>query len=340
MANLRDLELGWEGGIRGGTWRGHSGGPSSRDENAVGPRPPGRRKTPIRGCPSSTRESPHRHGSADSHDSVFSILWRTHAYLQLPHTLSPIHTQNTRYPIPSSFFSLAIQMAPSRRASRRQTRPSTLIQGGIRRSRREQRVPARLQEEIATTQERRASNPPPTIALGSEVSETSSETLSSGLSDSLAESEQEPKTQSLPEPLDLPTLNNILQQREDQLVNRILTQLAGVQTMPRPLNQPRPTTQGQPTHLPPPPLYHSTQGIGDEVSDILSTYFPPPTRNHDESASTAMDSVGAWFPVVERTTLILIIENRFQTNEYPPPPRIGKRQSRVTACYQHWGCVF
>ena len=73
MANSRDLELGWEGGIRGGTCRGHSGGPSSREENAVGPRPPGRRKTPIRGCPSSTRESPHRHGSADSHDLVFSI---------------------------------------------------------------------------------------------------------------------------------------------------------------------------------------------------------------------------------------------------------------------------
>ena len=72
MANSRDWTLVGRA-IRRSTCRGYSGGPSPRDDTAVGPRPPGRRKTPIRGCPSSTRENPHRHGSADSHDSVFSI---------------------------------------------------------------------------------------------------------------------------------------------------------------------------------------------------------------------------------------------------------------------------
>ena len=117
-------------------------------------------------------------------------------------------------------------MARSRRVPRQKTRNAPQIQRGIRRRRREQRNAARPTEANATTPEQRAGNLLPAITLGSEVSESSPGTLSSESPDSSSEPEPEPETHQQPEPIDLPTLNNILQQREDHLLNRIFTHLA------------------------------------------------------------------------------------------------------------------
>lgn len=203
-------------------------------------------------------------------------------------------------------------MAPSRRVPRRQTRTATLIQGGIRRSRRVQQAPARLGEENTATPERRAGSPLPTITLGSELSELSSVTLLSETSDTQAEQEPGTVTQPQPEHLDIPTLNNILQQREDQFLDRILTQLARQQSPPPHHGRAGVPERGRPTQPPTQAPYRSTQHTGDTISEVNSTYSPPPILSHDESASAAMNSVEAWFPGVERATLTQIIENRFK----------------------------
>ena len=203
------------------------------------------------------------------------------------------------------------RMAPLRRVPRRQTQNAPLIQGGIQRSRRERQNTARSTAENATTLEQRARSPPPAITLGSEVSELSSGTLSSKSPQSPLEPALEPEARTQPESLDLPTLNNILQQREDQFLDRILTHLAGKQTMPHHHDRTGTAARGR-ARQPPPRQSRPTQGPEDETSDTHSMYSPQPIHDNDESASVAMDSVEAWFPGVERATLTQIIENRFK----------------------------
>ena len=113
--------------------------------------------------------------------------------------------------------------------------------------------------------------------------------------------------------IDLQAMNRILAQREDQLVELILTQLAGTREHPFDVNHNASIALPfhQRSHTPADP--HYTQGTG--IPDMHGTYYLPPI--HDASASATMESVELLFPGVDRSTLTQIIENRFKpTNIY------------------------
>ena len=199
-------------------------------------------------------------------------------------------------------------MAPSRRVARQPARGTPSIRGGIRRSRRERRTAIRLMEPdtIHVQQQRDTTSG---SALAEPVSPSSS-TLSSGTLDNDSESAAAPPSV----PIDLQTLTTILQQREDQLLDRILTHFPQPHNASQALPPPVDTTTGHyPSHNQP---SHLGSELGARLGDSRGMFSPPPAH-HDESASATMDTVEMLFPGVERSTLTQIIENRFKpTNIY------------------------
>ena len=179
------------------------------------------------------------------------------------------------------------------------------IRGGIRRSQRSRRVPARP-DDISPERESITLAVPVTRASSSELS--TSETLSS------ATLENHPGQSPAQQPaIDLQTIDRILAQREDQLVGRILSQLAEMREHPFEVNHNASISlpAHERSHTPAELCYPEATG----VPNIHCTYLSPPTQ--DESASATMDSVELLFPGVDRSTLTQIIENRFKpTNIY------------------------
>ena len=173
------------------------------------------------------------------------------------------------------------------------------IRGGIRRSGRGRRAAVQTADSdtiyVQTDQ-----------SLESTQSELSS---SATLSDGTPDDDQVPAA-AAPEPIDLQTLNTILQQREDQLVDRILTHLNRPQNPPSPTPGQNLESRNQPQDQPFYFLVGSELGEGPRVPDNRGMFTPLPIL-HDESASASIDSVEILFPGVERSTLTQIIENRF-----------------------------
>ena len=115
-----------------------------------------------------------------------------------------------------------------------------------------------------------------------------------------------------PRPIDIDTLNTILERREGQLVDRILSHLATHHTTQTPLVGHSSANHRQPINLP----QHQSSEIGDGAAEMHSMHSSHPAH-HDESASAVMDLVEILFPGVERGTLTQIIVNRFKpTNIY------------------------
>ena len=199
-------------------------------------------------------------------------------------------------------------MAPSRRIARRPAQAIPPTRGGIRRSRRVGRAP-RLSGELETIHVRQAAHRDPSPATPDSPL-SSSVTLSEGTPEGVHTAREHPP----PGPVDIDALNAILNQREDQLVNRILAHLSTHHT-PSPLPRVHSTTNDlQPGNK------RGRQGSELEggITAMDGTYAPP-LSHHGESASAGvmMDSVEMLFPGVERVTLMQIIKNRFKpTNIY------------------------
>ena len=138
---------------------------------------------------------------------------------------------------------------------------------------------------------------------------------SAKLSDGTPDDDQVPAA-AAPEPIGLQTLHTILQQREDQLVDRILTHLNRPQNPPSPTPGQNLASRNQPQDQPFYLRVGSELGEGPRVPDNRDMFTPLPIL-YDESASASIDSVEILFPGVERSTLTQIIENRFKpTNIY------------------------
>lgn len=200
-------------------------------------------------------------------------------------------------------------MAPSRRVSNRQVVSTPHLRGGIRRSQRTRRAPAR-QTEPSPERDTITLAVPESPASGSELS-TSETPSSTTLVDHPCNT---PAQQPV---ISLQMMNNILAQREDQLVDRILSQLAGTRENPFEINHSASNTLSshQRFHTPAEDTFPQGTGVPDVLRDHDSTYIPQPALV--ESAFATLDSVKLLFPGVDRSTLTQIIENRFKpTNIY------------------------
>ena len=296
---------------RPGPWLGRVGDGRGRRKNgeAQGPEMPEGDRTSALGptennqksaAPATPQQHPHRHSSAYSHDAV--ILQSFFLYPITRQLLYSSRSLLLPYGPPFSYQKTRPIVSPAPENGPIQTRsspPDANRYPNSGRDPKEQARPAgssevgRGKHGYPRTTRRQ---PPPTITLGSELSELSSVTLSSETSDTPAEPEPGTATQSQPEHLDIPTLNNILQQREDQFLDRILTQLARKQSPPPHHDRAGVAERGRPTQPTTQTPFRSTQHTGDTISEVNSTYSPPPILSHDESASAAMNSVEAWFP--------------------------------------------
>ena len=110
-------------------------------------------------------------------------------------------------------------------------------------------------------------------------------------------------------------MNSILAQREDQLVDRILSQLTGTRDNPFHVNHNAsiPLPSHQRLHTPADPIQTHGSRLPDTQRDGTYHFLPTPP----ESASGTIESVELLFPGVDRPTLTQIIENRFKpTNIY------------------------
>ena len=145
-------------------------------------------------------------------------------------------------------------MAPSRHVPLRQVVPTPPIRGGIRRSQRVRRVPPRI-SKLSPDHE--------TITLVAPATPTSKSEVSAGDTWSSVPLDNDPSSLPTSQPtIDLQAMNRILAQREDQLAERIRTQLAGTREHPFDVNHNASIAllSHQRLHTPADP--HCTQGTG------------------------------------------------------------------------------